>query len=295
MELNLLEKTEIWIENIKLKEANLNKIAQVTAEVLGLNQDEVIVTDVRENHIVLDILRKTVYAEHIFGKKDKLLKRLSVLPDVIVTEKTTIHSEGILGFIALDEDNGKKVIKRSQQIVEEIKSKVARRTIVFSTGFEVKRGTIMDTNTPMIAERLEKEGYRVTRGHTLEDDERQIASNIWDATHRGYGLIIITGGIGAEDKDRTVEAILKVDPNAATAYVVKFGMGTGRHVKDGVKIAVGKVGETTIVALPGPTDEAKLGLEAVILGVSQGLDKHALANQVAEILRKRLRGKMANS
>jgi molybdenum cofactor synthesis domain-containing protein len=295
MELDVLEKTEIRVNNIKLKDANLSEVGQVTASVLGLKKDEVIVTDVRENHIILDVLRKTVRAEHVFGRKNILLKRLSKVPGVVISKETTIHSEGILGFIALDERSAEKIVECSQQMAKEIKSKIARRATVFSTGYEVEQGMIRDTNTPMIAKRLRKEGYQVTEGDTLDDDESSIASNLWNAVNTGFGLIIITGGVGAEDKDKTVEGILKADPHAAVASIVNFEVGRGRHAKDSVKIAVGELGTTMIISLPGPNDEAKLGLDAVIKGLSQGLDKNALAEKVAETLKNRLRERMGYS
>jgi molybdenum cofactor synthesis domain-containing protein len=288
MELNLFGKTEIWIENIILKNADLGEIASAVAEVLALKKEEVIVTDVRENRIVLDILRKTIHAEQIFGKKDELLKRLSEVPGVTVTTETDIHSEGILGLIALDKETAKKTIELSKQMINEIKNKIAKKVIIFPTGFEVKKGIIKDTNTPLLAERFEREGYNVTRGPPLDDDENQIASTILNAASMGYGVVIITGGVGAEDKDKTVEGILKVDPEAATPYIMKFDVGTGRHVKEGVRIAVGKIGETMVIALPGPTEEVKLCLEVVIQGLSQKLDKYTLADNIANVLRKRL-------
>jgi molybdenum cofactor synthesis domain-containing protein len=295
MELDLLEKTEIWIENIKLKDANLNEVGQVVASALGLRRREVIVTDVRENHIILDVLSKTIRAECVFGRKNALLKELSKVPGVTISKETTIHSEGILGFISLDERRAKEVVKSSGQMVKEIKRKIARRATVFSTGCEIEQGIIRDTNTPMIAERLRKEGYQVAEGETLDDDEGSIASSIWNAVNSGFGLIIITGGVGAEDKDRTVEGILSVDPHAAVANIVNFEVGVGRHVKDSVKIAVGELSKTMIISLPGPNDEAKLGLDAVIKGLSQGLSKNALADKVAETLKNRLRESMGYS
>ena len=288
MDLDLFGKTEIWIEHITLANADLGEISRAVAEILGLKDHEVIVTDVRENRVVLDVLRETVYAEQVFGKKDELLKRLSEIPGVKVTAETTIHSEGILGCIALDKELAKTVIERSKQMINEIKNKIAKRAIIFPTGFEVKKGIIKDTNTPLLVERLKKERYKVTRGNPLEDDENNIASNILNAISMGYGAIIITGGVGAEDKDKTIEGILKVDPDAATPYIVKYKIGTGRHIKDGVKIAVGKVGEVTIIALPGPTKEVKLCLEEVVQGLSLGLDKYTLAENIAKVLRKNL-------
>lgn len=288
MELDLFGKTEIWIENIILKDVDLREIACAVAEALALKGDEVIVTDVKENRVVLDVLRKTIHAEQIFGKKDELLKKLSEMPGVVITAETTIHSEGVLGFIALDRETAGEVIERSKQMINEVKNKIAKRAIIFPTGFEVEKGIIKDTNTPILTEWFEKEGYEVTKGSPLEDDENQIASNILNAISTGYGVIIITGGVGAEHKDKTVEGVLKVDPNAATPYIVKFNVGTGRHVKEGVRVAVGKAGEAIIIALPGPTEEVKLCLEVIVQGLSQKLDKYTLADNIANVLRKRL-------
>lgn len=295
LELDLLEKTELRIENIKLGNTNLYQFASVVADVLGLSSDEVLVTDVRDNNVTVDILRRTLYADNIFGKKEELLKRLSEVPGVAVTAESSVHSEGILGFIAIDEKEAKEVIERTRLIREGMRSRILKRAIVFSTGFEVRDGMVEDTNTPMIAERLEEEGYQVTRGPTLDDNELRIASSIVKAIDEGYGLILLTGGIGAEDKDRTVEAILKVDSEAATSYITKFQKGTGRHIKDGVRIAVGKVGEVTIVALPGPTQEVKVGLGAAVPAIKEGVDKHGLASGIAGALRERLRARMAHS
>jgi molybdopterin biosynthesis enzyme MoaB len=105
--------------------------------------------------------------------------------------------------------------------------------------------------------------------------------------------VITTGGIGAEDKDQTVEAILRLDPDAATPYIVRFQQGTGRHVKDGVRIAVGQLDEGLIVALPGPHEEVQLGLEVLLESMRERLTKSELAEALAARLRTELREKMA--
>ncbi len=295
LEIDLLGKTELRIEQVELKNVNLNEFAAKVAEVLGLSRDEILVVDVRDTYITLDILKKKVYAEDIYGKEKVLLKQLSTLPGVGITDKSSIHSQGILGFIALDEKEAKEVIERTRQIEADMTQKIMKRAMVFPTGFEVKKGMIEDTNTPMIIKRLTEEGYKATRGPILEDDESMIVDYLTRAIGNGYGLIITTGGVGAEDKDKTVESILKVDEEAATSYITKFEKGTGRHVKDGVKIAVGKVGNTTIVALPGPNDEAKAGLEVIIKALKNNLSKKDFADSLAEALRNRLRARMAHS
>jgi molybdenum cofactor synthesis domain-containing protein len=294
VELDLLEKTELWIENIELSGADLNRIAAVVADALRIDPGKVLVVDVRETHVVLDILQSRLQAEHIFGKKVELLRNLSSVPGVTVTERTEIHSDGILGMIALDEAEAKEVLERSASMAADIASHIARRVYVYPTGFEVKRGMIKDTNTPFIKELMEARGFKVTCGEVLDDDEEVIAGRIQAAMREGFGLVITTGGVGAESKDRTVEAVLKVDPGARTPYIVHFTQGTGRHEKDGVRIAVGRAGMTTIVALPGPNDEVKKGLPIILEGLERGWGKDKLSEVLVHAYRERLKERGPN-
>jgi len=289
VELNLLGKNELWITSVTLRDVNLSTVAAAVAQVLELGKNEVLVTDVGANCIVLDIMREQMDSKQIIGKRTELLNELRKVQGLMVTEKTDVHSEGVLGFLSLDRNVAEKAIQKSARMVQEIKERISKRCIVYPTGFELINRYIQDTNTPSIAQELGREGFAVDIGQVVDDDEYMIASKITEAVDSGYGLVILTGGVGAEKKDRTIEAILRIDHSAATPYIIKYEVGTGRHAKDGVRIGVGKVGETTIVALPGPTDEVKLALRPLIEGLYQKLDTHSLANQVAEVLRERLR------
>ena len=62
MELELFEKTEIWVSPIHISEVDLGLIAETFAEVLHLDKKEIMVVDVREELITLDVLRKSVNA-----------------------------------------------------------------------------------------------------------------------------------------------------------------------------------------------------------------------------------------
>jgi len=295
-EFDLFQKTELRIENISLRGANLNDVAATVAEVLELGRDEVLVTDALHDVVTIDILRKTVDAYHLVGKRERLLHQLDQLPGVEITDETSICSEGMLGWIALDEPEAREALERSEKLVEEIRKTMAKRAIIFSTGFEVSSGQIEDTNKPTIAKRLEAEGYSVNEGPALQDDERLISTALKQAIESdGYGMIITTGGVGAEKKDRTVEAILSLDPKAATPYISKYEQGTGRHHKDGVRIAVGRVSDCLIVALPGPNDEVRSSLEILIDGLRRSWSKELLAEKLAENLRKKLREKMKHN
>jgi len=292
---DLLRKTELRIEKIVLKNANLTEIAAHVAEILGLNRSEVLVVDYLNEVMTLDILNTCVNAYHIVGKKDQLLSTLRGIPGVYISEETSVQSDGMLGWIAMDEGSAKQALRQSERMASEIMGNVSKRVIVFSTGVEVAEGQIEDTNTPTIMECLESEGYKVTQGQTLKDDKLFITAKLREAAdYGGYGLIITTGGVGAEEKDHTVEAVKALDSEAATPYICHFKVGTGRHVKDGIKIAVGKYNDTLIVALPGPNDEVRASLNVLVDGLKAKQDKHTLAENIAANLREILREKISS-
>ncbi|MDH7525958.1 MAG: molybdopterin-binding protein [Peptococcaceae bacterium] len=296
-EINLLEKTELWVEDICLEGADLNEIARAAAEVLNLERDQVLVVDVRDGHITMDILKRVVNNRDIAGKEKQLLQRLAQVPGVRLGENAGIHSHGILGLISLPPEEVEETLQRSEQMVREIRNRIARRVKVFPTGFEIKKGMIKDTNSQMIAEAFRRRGYQADIGPVIDDDPDDVHYKLFRAVNEGYGLIITTGGVGAEDKDHTVEGVLRLDPAAATPWVIKYQIGTGRHCKEGVRIAVGQKNESLIIALPGPNDEVRTALE-VILNFNElpgQPGKYALAEKIAEALREKLKAGSATA
>lgn len=291
MEYNLLEKTELWITGIHLHKVNLTTLAARAAETLGVASAEVKVVDVREGLVTLDILRRTVRAEDVAGKQEALLRNLAAIPGVELEPDAAVHSDGVLGIIALDPAEVPEVLDRTQEMTASILAKVSRRAIVYSTGSEVRQGLIEDTNGPYLQQVLEALGFQVTLGPVLEDSEHAIARALDDAVSRGYGLVITTGGVGAEHKDRSVEGLLRVDPQAATAWLVHYTKGQGRHEKEGVRIAVGQVGPTLMVTLPGPHDEVRAAMPVLRRHLERGsVDKRALAEDLAATLRAAMGG-----
>jgi molybdenum cofactor synthesis domain-containing protein len=288
-----LEKTELRIERIELRGANLNQVAELVADVLGLEPDEVLVIDARDDLLALDILRRTVDPYLVVGKRVALLEALARLPGVTVTPETALCSEGMLGWIAMDASQAREALERGSDMADQIRGRIASRAIVFSTGPEVIRGQIEDTNKPTIARRLEQEGYSVAEGSALKDDVDYIAASLREAVEDlGFGLVVTTGGVGAEEKDRTIEALLSIDADAATPFICKFERGLGRHAKDGIRIGVAQVQGALIVSLPGPNDEVKIGMESLVRGLGCNLEKHELAAEIAYGLQVRLREKM---
>ena len=291
MGLNLLEKTELWINNITLNKSNLTLLAETVAGVLEIEKSKVLVVDVRPNHITLDILEKDIPEEKILGKEKKILEAISEINGVLVTDDTYIHSNGILGLICLDENDSVKMKNTISEMVNEIKYKISKRAIVFPTGFELVDGLIEDTNTPYLKQLLESEGYKVDVGDIISDEIYDVVNKLSEAVSKAYGLIITTGGVGAEDKDKMVEGVLRIDPDAASPYIVKFRQGTGRHVKDGVKIAVGSVGPSLIISIPGPNDEVKVASSVLLNCIKNNCDKQETAQQIAKALAAKLADK----
>ncbi len=290
----LLSKTELQIAGVSLENANLNEIAVIVADTLGVENRKVIVTDVRDGILTIDILEGNIDPSNIIGKEHLLVQRLAQLSGVHMTKKPSIASRGMLGWIAFDHSKVRSALKRSQRIAEEICQRLSKRAIVFSTGSEVGSGQVEDTNTPVVVRRLEAEGYSVTSGPTLKDDELIIAANLRQAVDDGYGLVVVTGGVGAEEKDQTIDAVLALDPEAVTPYICKYEKGVGRHCKDGVMIAVAQASKTLIVALPGPNEEVKPSLEILVEGLRSRLSKHYLAEKIASSLKRSLWEKLSS-
>ncbi|GAW91028.1 molybdopterin-binding protein [Calderihabitans maritimus] len=286
MNWNLLEKTTFWIEGVQLEKADLGLIAREAAAVLGLAPHEVLVVDVRPNLIAFDILRREVPAEAVAGKGEELMERLRRIPGVTMNSPE-IHSEGVLGLIALDPGEARDVLRASSELANRVADTVSKRALVFASGSEVLAGNIKDTNSPYLIAALKQAGYKAEYGGILPDDADASAARLEDALGKGYGLIVTTGGVGAEDKDFTVEAVLRLDPEASTPYILNFTPDGLRHHKDGVRIAVGEVGVTKLIALPGPHDEVKLACEYLLEGLRKGLSKDSLAQVIASALRER--------
>lgn len=292
MDLNLLEKTTFWVDGIELASTDLGRLAAVAASVLGLPAEDVMVVDVRPGLVAFDVMSPTVPAESVTAKGRALLEKLGAVEGVTLGPDAAVHSEGVLGLIAADPVEGARALENSRQMVAEVLQRVARRAVVFASGPEVRDGKIRDTNSPFLLGALGGAGFRAEAGGILEDDAVAVAASLEGVLARGYGLVITTGGVGAEDKDHNIEAILKVDPRAHTPWILRFERDTKRHHKDGVRIAVGRVGPTMLVALPGPNDEVRLATGVLLSALSAGLPDHEIAEALAIALRDRWHSRM---
>jgi hypothetical protein len=295
MEYRLLEKTELWVSPVDLDGADLSACSRAVASALQLEPEQVLVTDAMEHRLTFDILVPTIRAEQILGRERLLLDALGQVRGVTLREGTSVHSEGILGLIGMDEETGREMAERSREMGRQIIERIQKRAMVIATGKEVIARQIQDTNTPFLIESLLSDAYDAVAGPVLEDRAETIYMGLRRAVEDAFGLIVTTGGIGAEGKDQTLEALVRLDPDASTPYVLKFQKGAGRHYKDGVRIGVGRYGQATIVCLPGPNEEVRLLWPVLREGLRQDLEKEALAFRLAEKLREKFLNRSGHS
>jgi nicotinamide-nucleotide amidase len=76
---------------------------------------------------------------------------------------------------------------------------------ILATGDEVLTGSLVDTNTAWLAERLEAVGLNVVRHHTVGDRREILPSVFWEVGGRAE-VALVTGGLGPTADDLCTEA-----------------------------------------------------------------------------------------
>ena len=121
------------------------------------------------------------------------------------------------------------------------------RAALFSTGDEVAEpgtalqpGQIYDSNRAMLAGLLGRAGLEVTNGGILPDHPERLRSALFEAS-RSHDVIMTSGGVSTGEEDHVRAAIERL----GTLSFWRVGIKPGRPV------AVGTVGGTPLVGLPG--------------------------------------------
>jgi molybdenum cofactor synthesis domain-containing protein len=288
-DVQLLDKTEVWIRGIALDQADLPAIAHAAARALGVAADRIFVTDVRDDLLVLDVLVPSLPLEAIAGRQQSLLDAIGAVEHVTLAPNATVHSNGVLGVIGASADQAARIVDEARLLDDRIRALASRRVAVVSTGTELLDGRVKDTNFEVIRDAFVAAGYEVESGGTVGDDARSIAGRVARLAGEGYGIIVTTGGIGAEDKDCTVDALTYVDPAVTTAVLASFEAGRGRHVRESIRIAMARVGASLAVALPGPTHEVRTAMVPLLDGLRANCSDRDILESVAEPLRALLR------
>lgn len=76
---------------------------------------------------------------------------------------------------------------------------------ILATGDEIRSGALVDTNSAIIAEKLEETGVAVQR-HTCAGDDPQVLAAIIEEISDRADICVVTGGLGPTTDDITAEA-----------------------------------------------------------------------------------------
>ncbi|SHN15364.1 molybdopterin-binding protein [Cryptosporangium aurantiacum] len=288
-EIELLDKTELWVVGVELRSVSMPDLAAAAATALSLPRDRVLVTDVRDDRVVFDVLQPRIELSALAGREAALLAALSAVAGVVLADDVRVHSLGVLGVIGTPPEQVPDVLAEASRIADGVRAYVGTRVAVVSTGGEVADGRVRDTNLEAARAAFGPAGYEVVFGGVLPDDEVTIAGRVARLVSDGFGVVLTTGGVGAEDKDRTIEALQLLDLELSTAVLASYRSGHGRHVKDSVRVGVGRIDWATVVALPGPTDEVARALPVVVSGLAERVSAAELAERIAAVLRAPLR------
>ena len=78
---------------------------------------------------------------------------------------------------------------------------------IIATGDELIYGRILDTNSHWIAKRVAEMGAHLRRVTMIGDEPELIASTLNEALLRDAHFIVVTGGLGPSEDDKTVDSI----------------------------------------------------------------------------------------
>ncbi len=113
---------------------------------------------------------------------------------------------------------------------------------VITTGSEVLKNRIRDTFTPVIEEKLEEYGVRLTAHELCGDDNKLITDTINSMITNGVDMVICTGGMSVDPDDRTPLAIKNTGADIVTY---------GAPVLPGAMFMLAYKGEVPVMGLPG--------------------------------------------
>ncbi len=132
--------------------------------------------------------------------------------------------------------------------------------LLFSSGDEVSApgarlapGQLYDANTSLLSATLAQQGWQVESGGILPDDPGDLNQALSQATNQ-HRIIITSGGVSTGEEDH----MRRVMEELGTLALWRIAIKPGRPV------ALGRIGQTLVVGLPGNPVAAYVGFLAVL-------------------------------
>ncbi len=126
-----------------------------------------------------------------------------------------------------------------------------------------------DNSGKLIMEMLRNFNVEQIEYKIVPDDKKQIQAQLKEWVAKDIHFIFTTGGTGLGPRDNTVNAvkeILERDADGVTEAIRSFGqMRTPLAMMS--RAVAGSIAQTLIVSLPGSSDGAREGMEAILPGI----------------------------
>jgi molybdopterin molybdotransferase len=203
------------------------------------------------------------------------IEQVTPINETTIKLPNTLKEGDFIRRAGEDIASGASVVKRGEQLnayhiasltsqgITHIEVTKTPTVAVFSTGDELKAHfesvashQLYNSNTPMFLARLQTLGCTVhfvrSAADTLEALKDTITSTL------GVDIIITSGGVSVGEKDLTREAFLDLGMEALFYKV---------EMKPGKPVAVGKLGRTVVVNLPGNPLAAMVNFELYIRAI----------------------------
>lgn len=131
------------------------------------------------------------------------------------------------------------------------------------TGDEIRSGVVLDTDSPMIAEKLAALGFQADIAEPLKDEEENLKNALLQACEAGFDLFVFIGGSGGGHRfDPTLG---KDFTHTAMDAVLTECCGTSLYGKNGhlwSRLICGRLKRTLVFNVPGPYREAEAAVQA---------------------------------
>lgn len=167
---------------------------------------------------------------------------------------------------------------------------VIKNVVIVPTGDELKAGIILDTDSPMIMQTLLKleSNCAVTRLAPIEDREESISLNILNAVASDASLVVLIGGSGGGH--RHSNTLGKDFTHSSLELILEKRFATSLFGKNGhlwSKLVCGTIGNTLVINVPGPFQEAKAAIEAFVSAYGKAPeDLEGINREMAEAVRQ---------
>jgi len=140
-----------------------------------------------------------------------------------------------------------------------------KNATIIPTGDELNAGIVLDTDSPMLMQTLlaVNGGAQITRLAPVVDKENIIMDTIKYIASSGNDLIVMIGGSGGGH--RYSQTLGKDYTHSSLEQILDNKFSQEMYGKNGhmwCKLVIGKIGETLVINVPGPFDEAKAAISA---------------------------------